>query len=221
MKRIFSSALVIMLTIGAAQAQSTSTDKHEGHKKEHNKSFDDLNLSADQKARLQSIREDFKKQSADLKNNTSLSAEQKQAHRKELHQQFRSQSEAVFTPAQKDQMAKKRAEWKEKNKDGKKEWKKDGQAKAGKGNHMQRGQDFQKELGLTTDQQQKMEQMRTDFRNKFSTMRSDNSLTDEQKKAKMQEMRKQQQEQMKSILTPEQIQKMESLRQQRNKKNTE
>ena len=221
MKRIIASALVIMLTIGAAQAQTNSTDKRPAHKKEQKQSFDKLNLSADQKARLQSIREDFKKQSADLKNNTSLSAEQKQARRKELHQQFRSQSEAVFTPAQKDQMAKKRAEWKEKNKDGKKEWKKDGQAKAGKGNHMQRGQNFQKELGLTTDQQQKMEQMRTDFRNKFSTMRSDNSLTDEQKKAKMQEMRKQQQEQMKSILTPEQIQKMESLRQQRNKKNTQ
>ena len=220
MKRIITSALVIMLAIGAAQAQTT-TDKHQGHKKEHKQALADLNLSADQKARLQSIREDFKKQSADLKNNTSLSAEQKQARRKELHQQFRSQSEAIFTPAQKDQMAKKRGEWKEKNKDGKKEWKKDGQAKAGKGNRMQKGQGFQKELGLTVDQQKKMEQMRTDFRNKFSTMRSDNSLTDEQKKAKMQEMRKQQKEQMKSILTPEQIQKMESLRQQRNKKNTQ
>jgi Spy/CpxP family protein refolding chaperone len=219
MKRIFSSALVIMLTIGAVQAQSTSTDKHEGHKKEHNKSFSDLNLSADQKARLQSIREDFRKQSADLKNNTTLTTEQKQARRKELHEQFRSQSEAVFTPAQKDQMAKKKAEWKEKHKDGKR-WEKDGQAKAGK-NRMQRGQGFQKELGLTTDQQQKMEQMRTDFRNKFSSLRNDNSLTGEQKKAKMQEMRKNQREQMKSILTPEQVQKMESLRQQRNKKNTQ
>ena len=221
MKRIFSSALVIMLTIGAAQAQSTSTDKHEGHKKEHNKSFDELNLSADQKARLQSIREDFRKQSADLKNSTTLTAEQKQARRKELHEQFRSQSEAVFTPAQKEQMTKKRAEWKEKNKDGKRGWEKDGQAKAGKANRMQRGEGFEKELGLTTDQQQKMEQMRTDFRNKFSSLRNDNSLTDEQKKAKMQEMRKQQQEKMKSILTPDQIQKMESLRQQRNKKNTQ
>src|SRR5215213_1948171 len=140
MKRIITSALVIMLTIGATQAQTTSTDKHEGHKKEHNKSFDDLNLSADQKARLQSIREDFKKQSTDLKNNTSLSAEQKQARRKELHEQFRSQSQAVLTPAQKDEMAKKRAEWKERSKDAKK----DAEARGGKG--MQRGQDLQKEL---------------------------------------------------------------------------
>jgi Spy/CpxP family protein refolding chaperone len=220
MKRIFSSALVIMLTIGAAQAQSTSTDKHEGHKKEHKKSFDNLNLSADQKARLQSIREDFKKQSADLKNNSSLSAEQKQARRKELHQQFRSQSDAVFTPSQKEQLTKMKAERKGKNKAARKEWKKDGQAKARQGNRMQRGQGFQKELGLTADQQKKMEQMRTDFRNKFSSLRGDNALTQEQKKAKMQDIRKQQQEQMKSVLTPEQIQKMESLRQQRSKKNT-
>ena len=63
-----------------------------------------------------------------------------------------------------------------------------------------------------------MEQLRNDFRNRFSSLRSDNSLTEDQKKAKMQAMRKQQQEQMKSILTPEQIQKMESLRQQRTKK---
>ena len=216
MKRIFSSALLILLTIGAAQAQTTSTDKHKGHKKEHNKSFNDLNLSADQKARLQSIREDFKKQSADLKNNTSLSAEQKQARRKELHKQFRSQSEAVLTPAQKNEMAKKRAEGKEEKKDAKKELKKDGMARNGKG--MQRGQGFQKELGLTSGQQQKLEQMRTDFRNRFSSLRSDNSLTASQKKAKMQETRKQQQDQMKSILTPEQIQKMESLRQERNRR---
>src|SRR5215218_3071593 len=219
MKRIISSALVIMLTIGAAQAQTTTDKTHEGHKKEHNKSFNDLNLSADQKARLQSIREDFKKQSADLKNNSSLSAEQKQTRRKELNQQFRSQMETVLTPAQKEQMAKNKAEWKGQKKDARKDGKKDGQKENVRGKGMQRGQGFQKELGLTADQQQKMEQMRTDFKNKFSTMRSDNSLTDEQKKAKMQEMRKQQQEQMKSILTPEQIQKMESLRKQRNKKN--
>ena len=92
MKRIITSALVIMLSIGAAQAQTTSTDKKQGHKKEHKMAFDNLNLSADQKARLHSIREDFKNQSAALKNNTSLSTEQKQARRKELHEQFRSQS---------------------------------------------------------------------------------------------------------------------------------
>ena len=214
MKRIITSALVIMLTIGAAQAQKT-TDKREGHKKEHKMAFDNLNLSADQKARLQSIREDFKKQSADLKNNTQLSAEEKKTRRKALHEQFRTQSAAVLTPAQKDQMAKMKAEWKEKNKNTKKEWKRNGQAKAGKNKTMQRGKNLQNELGLTSDQKQKMEQLRTDFRTRLSSLHSDNSLTQEQKKAKMQELKKQQHEAMKSILTPEQVEKMQSLRKQR------
>lgn len=218
MKRIITSAFAIMLLIGAAQAQTTSTDKKQGHKKEHTMAFDNLNLSADQKARLQSVREDYKKQSADLKNNTQLSADEKQKRRKELHEQFKSKTDAIFTPAQKEQLAKNKTEWKEKSKDGKREGNRDGQARNSKGKGMQRGQDFQEELGLSADQQQKMEQLRNDFRNKFSSLRSDNSLTEDQKKAKMQAMRKQQQEQMKSILTPEQIQKMESLRQQRTKK---
>src|SRR5688500_8225456 len=119
MKRIITSALVIMLAIGGAQAQSTTPDKHKGHKKEHNKAFNDLNLSADQKARLQSIREGFKKQSQELKNNSSLSAEQKQTRRKELHQQFRSQMEGVLTPAQKEQMQKNKTEWKGQKKEAK------------------------------------------------------------------------------------------------------
>jgi Spy/CpxP family protein refolding chaperone len=213
MKRIITSALVIMLAIGGAQAQSTIPDKHKGHKKEHNKSFDDLNLSADQKARLQSIREDFKKQSQELKNNSSFSAEQKQARRKELHQQLRSQMESVLTPAQKEQMNKNKAEWKGQKKEAKKEGKKDNKQVRGKG--MKKGQDVQKELGLSTDQRQKMQQLRSDFRNKFSSLRSDNSLTQEQKKTKTQELMKQQQSAMKSILTPEQIEKMQSQRKQR------
>ena len=115
-------------------------------------------------------------------------------------------------------MAKSRADWKGKNKEARKDFKKDGKQRPGRA--MNRGQAAQKDLGLNADQQKKMEQMRADFRNKFSSLRSDNSLTADQKKLKMQEMRKQQQEQMKSILTPEQIQKMESARQDRTRKNS-
>ena len=97
MKRIITSAFAIMLLIGAAQAQTTSPDKKQGHKKEHKMAFDNLNLSADQKARLKSVREDYKKQSADLKNNTQLSAEEKQKRRKELHEQFKAKTDAILT----------------------------------------------------------------------------------------------------------------------------
>lgn len=212
MKRIITSAFVIMLTIGAAQAQTTSTDKSQGHRKEQKMAFDELNLSADQKARLQTIREDFKKQASDLKNNTQLSAEEKQSHRKELHQQFRTQSEAVLTPAQKEQWSKMKEERRSAYKGKKGDFKKDGQARNN------RGRDFQQELDLSAEQQQKVASLRSEFRPKLESLRNDNSLSAEQKRAKMQELMKQQQDQMKSILTPEQIQKIEAMRQQHSKK---
>ena len=214
MKRIITSAFVILLTIGAAQAQTTPGEKGHGHKKEQKMAFDDLNLTADQKSRLQSIREDFKKGMTDLKNNNSLSAEEKQARRKTLHEQFRSQSEAVLTPAQKDQMAKKKAEWKSTHKEGVK-GKGDRMAK-GKG--FERGKKMQEELGLTSEQQQKVSSIHSEFRPKFEALRNDNSLNKDQKKEKMRQLMQQQQEQMKSVLTPEQVQKMQNMHQQRDKK---
>ena len=214
MKRIITSAFVIMLTIGAAQAQTTPSDKHAGHKKEHKMAFDDLNLTADQKSRLESIRGDFKKSMTDLKNNTSLSAEEKQARRKTLQEQFRSQSEAVLTPAQKEQMAKKKEAWKAAHKDGAK-----GKGdRVGKGKGFDRGKRMQEELGLSSEQQQKVSSIHSEFRPKFEALRNDNSLNKDQKKEKMRQLMQQQQEQMKAVLTPEQIQKMQSLRQQRDKK---
>lgn len=214
MKRIITSAFVIMLTIGAAQAQTTSTNKGPGHKKEHKMAFDDLNLSADQKSRLEAIRGDFKKSMTDLKNNTSLSTEEKQARRKTLQEQFRSQSQAVLTPAQREQMAKKKEEWKAARKDGAKK----GEGRSAKGKGFDRGKKMQEELGLTSEQQQKVSSIHSEFRPKFEALRNNNALTGEQKKEKMRQLMQQQQEQMKAVLTPEQVQKMQNMRQPRDKK---
>ena len=214
MKRIITSAFVILLTIGAAQAQTTPSDKQPGHRKEHKMPFDDLNLSADQKSRLESLRADFKKNMTDLKNNTTLSTEEKQTRRKTLSEQFRSQSEAVLTPSQKEQMAKKREEWKASRKDGMKK----GEGRSAQGKGLDRGKKMQEELGLTSEQQQKVSSIHSEFRPRFKALRNDDALTQEQKKEKMRQLMQQQQEQMKAVLTPEQIQKMQSLRQQRDMK---
>lgn len=125
MKRILTSALVLALITGTAQAQSSSAEKARGHNKEHrmgghNKmgAYDQLNLSAEQKSQLQALKENYKRESEALRNNTSLSAEEKQAHKKQLHQNWRSQSAAILTPAQQEQLQKIKAE-KGANKDGK------------------------------------------------------------------------------------------------------
>ncbi|MBD0366693.1 MAG: hypothetical protein ICV53_11405 [Flavisolibacter sp.] len=211
MKKIITSALVIALTIGAAQAQETSTEKSKGYKKEHRMGgFDQLDLTADQKARLQTLRNNFKKQNEELKNNTQLTAEQKQARRRELHQQFRSQSEAILTPAQKEQLAKMKTERQA-----------NGKQKMGTyGKGFDRGVTFQRELNLTQEQEKKMQQIRSEYRSKFEAVHQDDALTQEQKRAKMQELMKAQQEQMKTVLTKEQAEKMESMRKEHRARNT-
>jgi Spy/CpxP family protein refolding chaperone len=212
MKRIITSAFIILLAIGSAQAQDAPSRDREGHRKEHKKGFEQLNLSDDQKSRLQAIREDFKKGSEELKNTAQLSTEEKQARRKELHQQFRSQSEAVLTPSQKEQLSKMKADRKTTYKAGKGKWNKSGEARKSA------GKNFQQELGLNAEQQQKISNLRSEFRPKMEALRNETGLTKEQKKAKMMELKKQQQEQMKALLTPEQIQKMEAMRKQRSNK---
>ena len=241
MKKILTSALILALSIGAAQAQSTTTDKKEGQRKEHKGEFkghhkgrkgegmEKLNLSADQQTRMKALHADFKKQQEALKaQENTLTVAQMKEKRKALHEQHRAQMETILTKEQKDQLAQMKAERKAQAKAGKgdrrgfdstgrKDFGKRGpQGEAGMG----RGGDLSKELNLTADQQTKMQQIRTDFRSQMEAIRNDNALTPEQKKARFQELAKAQQEQVKSILTKEQIQKMESLRKERPARST-
>lgn len=240
MKRLFTSALILALSIGAAQAQQTNPGKAEGHKKEHRGhhgdhkdgkggGFEKLNLSADQKAKMQSLKEEFKKESQALKaQENTLTAAQMQEKRKALHEKHQAQMQALLTKEQKDQIAQMKAEHK-------------GAAQARKGDKGRfdssargpregfrgkkgpggdRGAEFAKELNLTADQQTRMQQIRTDFRSKMEAVRNNSSLTQEQKRTQFQALAKAQQEQMKSVLTKEQIEKMQSLRKERPAKNT-
>jgi len=220
MKRFFTSAVVLALAIGSAQAQTASTDKaarkeHRGQKAGHGKMHDQLNLTADQKTKLQALREDLKKQSQDLKNNDALSVEQKQARRKELHQQHKAKASAILTPAQREQAERMKADWKVNGKEGK--WNKDKDARRGDAARKWKGKgiEAQKDLNLTQEQQTKMQQIRTDYRSKFEALRNDKALTQEQKRSKMQELMHSQQAQIKSILTKEQAEKMEAHRKER------
>lgn len=212
MKKLITGAFVLALTIGAAQAQTNTPEKAKGHKKEHKMhKLQDLNLTEEQKGKLKTLHEEQKKEMQALKENKTATKEK----RKELHQKYREQMQAVLTPAQKEQMAKIKKDQKASGK--KADFKKE--RNVGRKGAFTRG-DFQKELGLTQDQKDKMAKIRTDFRNQFETLRNDNTQSKEQKRTKMQDLIKAQQEQIKTVLTKEQIEKMQSLRKERSAKNT-
>jgi len=63
----------------------------------------DLNLTDDQKAQMKKIHQDAKTQIEAVNNDSSLSADQKQAKIQGIHRETHKQVESILTPAQKQQ----------------------------------------------------------------------------------------------------------------------
>lgn len=201
MKKIISTAFAIVLFVGASQAQTTE-DKgrhHQGQRQEQ--AFHQLNLTADQKAKFQSIREAQKKEMQDLRKNGEVTPEQ----RKALHEKYKAQFEAVLTPAQKEQFQQQRKDWKDKGEKGQ------GFGKRG-GDFGKQAAFFKKELNLTADQETKLKGIFQEFRTKAQGIRSNSGLSQEQKKSQMQSLAQQYMEQGKSVLTAEQLKKFNDLK---------
>lgn len=74
-----------------------------------------------------------------------------------------------------------------------------------------------KKLNLTDDQKKQFQEIRQDSMKQAKAVGADNSLSDEQKREKMKELRKQQHQKMFSVLTPEQKDQLKQLREQRRK----
>ena len=126
--------------------------------------------------------------------------------------------QALLTPDQKAQMEKRKTEGMGRGKMGKGDFK--GRKPGMKGEGMERRQNMENELNLTQDQKDKMAKARENARTQMESIRNDKTLTEDQKKEKMMSLRKQQQEEMKKILTQEQIEKMKSQKKDRGAKTT-
>lgn len=230
MKRIFIGALALVMTATASQAQVTDNrgqkPRHE-MRKGHDQAMQKLNLTDAQKTQMKTIMENQRSEMQSLKN-SNLPKDQQQEKRKAIQEKYHTQMQTILTPEQKQQMDQMRAQRSGKMAEkGKADWKggRKGMA-AGKGAKTGHGMramgngKMAQELNLTDAQKQQMEQVRTDFRTKMQAIRSNNSLSAEQKKEQMKTLMNQQKEQTKAILTPEQVQKMESFRKEKKNRTT-
>jgi Spy/CpxP family protein refolding chaperone len=205
MKRILTTALAIVLFVGASQAQDKP---HHGNRGE--KFGKELNLSAEQKAKLQTLREAQKKEMEALKQGGQVNGEQ----RKAIHEKYKAQYEAILTPAQKEEMQKNKEEWKEKGKE-----RKEGKGMGKKGRDMDRGDNFghqaaffKKELNLSASQETTLKGIFQEFQTKSKELRSNTSLSKEQKREQMQSLSKQYMDKGKAVLNAEQIQKLDQMK---------
>jgi len=76
----------------------------------------------------------------------------------------------------------------------------------------ERKEKMAKELGLTDDQKKQLKALRQDQRKQMEAIKNDSSLTQEQKQEKFKEIHKAGMEKRDALLTPEQREKMQHLR---------
>lgn len=210
MKKILSTALAIVLFAGASQAQTTESKDHHRKGERKEQAFQNLNLSAEQKAELQSLREAQRKEMQELKKSGSATKEQ----RKALHEKYRTQYQSILTPAQQEEMKKNRETMKDRTQNGPRGEKGKGFGKRG-GNMGQQAAFFKKELNLSASQETKLKGIFQEFQTKTKEVRSNNALSQEQKRTQFQSLAQQYMAQGKAVLTPEQAQKFEELQSKR------
>jgi Spy/CpxP family protein refolding chaperone len=211
MKRMITSALAILLLAGAAQAQG----RNKGDKQERRQDMKELNLSADQKTKLKDIHSREKAEMEALRNNTALTDEQRKTQRKQVHEKYVAERKALLTPEQQKKAAEFQDGWKDRRGQGgpggRDTVRRHGGPTDGArgGQRGERMQEMAKDLNLSADQQQKMKAIHEQYRTKLEAIRNDNSLAQDQKKQKAQELMKAQRNELRNLLTPEQQQKFE------------
>ena len=114
--------LSVCLLIGGQTAQTSQTTPATGHSAmsadAHLQMLSEkLNLTEDQKAKLKPILEDQAEQLRSLRNDTSLTPEQKAAKKKAIHETTHDQINAVLTPDQQAKFKEMKHEGMEKHKD--------------------------------------------------------------------------------------------------------
>ena len=183
------------LTLAASAWAQSTPPPSQGHRhgRGQAQAFERLNLTQEQKDKLQSLRQNERAQIDSIRNNASLTDEQKKQQLRQLRDNQRQQWLALLTPEQ-------QAEWKQTR-----------SQRGGHGGGFAGARGFQG-LNLTEQQKAQLKPVFDSTRQQMQALRGDTSLTPEQKREKMKEIRQNQMTQMKSILTPEQLQQLQQRR---------
>ncbi len=119
MKKIFLlTFFAFSLAIGTQAQVSRSVKSNQkvqsdANRKMHQQQMKDLNLSKEQKVQMKEMRQNVNSQREAIKNDASLTADQKKARMKEMHENLKNKRNNIFTP---DQMKKMKEMKKEQHK---------------------------------------------------------------------------------------------------------
>ncbi len=209
MKKITLGLLTLSLLVTGIQAQEKSTHPSKKEKSMHKGPrghmkgggmYKDLDLTQDQKDQIAKINAEYKAAVQELKaKENSITVAEHKDQMKTLGKTRHEKVQSVLTAEQKEKLEKKRAERKGKGPNahfnGKRA--KGGMAKSN--------------LNLTDEQSAKVKTIRSNTQRKIKSIRENDALNSEEKKQQTIAAFRQQSEEMKGLLTPEQVKKMEAM----------
>jgi len=177
-------SVLLLGAMGLAQqtpkpAPPMAAEEQEGGQARHEGMFAGLNLTDQQREKIKALHEKAMEQAQAIRNDSSLTEEQKRARIDELHESTFAQTRQILTPEQ-QKLLEERHE------------------------RMGKGGGFAEGLNLSEDQKEKIKSLHEQGRAQMQAIRNDSSLTEEQKRAKIRELHRSTREQMMQLLTPEQ-----------------
>ncbi len=156
-----------------------------------------LNLTQQQQDQLKPIFQKQREQAQAIRQDSSLTADQKKQKFDALRQDTQTQVNAVLTPEQQQQWAQMKAEGKQRM----------------AANREKMGVRMAEKLNLSQAQQDQIKPLMQKQREQAKAIWQDNSLTQDQKRTKMQQLHQDTQAQLNTILTPDQQQQWQQMRQ--------
>jgi len=193
MKKIIVSVFTLAVATLSIHAQDMPAKKHHSKGRHHTEVFQQLNLSEDQQTKMKAINDDFRKQAQELRKNDNITVKEQKDRFRALRDDHKTKMQSLLTSDQKTQLEKMKQNRKAMH---------DIDAKAGM-------EKMKIRLGLSDAQVAQLEKNRTAFSGKMKALREDKSLSEDQRKQQVKELMKQRKDSMKSILTEEQLKKIQ------------
>lgn len=202
MKKMVFIGIVALLGMATAQAQDSSAHRygfrdrpHRGHMQRGH--MERGNLTDDQRAKLKTINDSFRKSMRDLYQQDDITVKEWRSRMEELKSKHREEVSSVVGTENGRQS----------HQYGRKGMQHRGYRGGGTRENLSQA------LDLSAKQQEALKKSRTETRKKIAALQENDKLSREEKRKSMQSIRKAQQEAFRSMLTKEQLEKLEQMKQ--------
>lgn len=207
MKRTIVSLAIILMAAAAVNAQASAPSAKQPHHsrfRQHGRGMlaKRLHFTDQQKEQLKNINSNYHQQLAGLAQHDEITVKSMKEQQSRLRKDHKAAIAALLTPAQKEQLLAMKAQ----------------RSKMAKVNAVARAEKLKIILHLSDEQAGRLTGVRTAAAAKIKAIKTDSSLSREQKKEQGKALVAAQKEQLTSILTPAQLEQLEQMKQQQHRR---